>query len=332
MNRSLVPLLACPDCTDDRPLELTDRESDASEILAGVLSCPGCRRQFPIMDGIPRFVAAAENYSENFAFEWQRWGRVQIDRFAGHRLSTERFIADSGWSPDWMRGKLILDAGCGAGRFTDVAATLGARVIAIDLSGAVSAARKNTATHGTAVDVIQASLLRLPFRKSIFDGIFCMGVIQHTPDPGGIMEGLPRFLKAGGRLCYNFYEIDWRTKFQPLKYALRWVTPHLPHAVNHALAFFLVSLFFPVSWLLSHVRYVRFANVMLPICASHNRALTLRQQFLWTLLDTFDWYTPRYEIRQSHTSVAALLRSAGLRDVRSAPGLAWALKPPDAAG
>lgn len=332
MNRSLLPLLACPDCAAETPLELTVTALNGDEIIAGDLTCSGCRRRFPIVDGIPRFVETAENYGENFAFEWQRWGRVQIDRFAGHRLSTERFIADSRWPAEWLRGKLILDAGCGAGRFTDVAASLGARVIAIDLSGAVAAARQNTAAHGATVDVVQASLLRLPFRKNICDGIFCMGVIQHTPDPGGIMESLPALLKPGGRLCYNFYEVDWRTKFQPLKYALRWITPRLPHAVNYALALFLVTLLFPVSWLLSHIRYVRFINVMLPICAVHDRVLTLRQQFLWTLLDTFDWYSPRYEIRQSHASVAALLQRAGLRDVRSAPGLAWALKPPEGAG
>jgi 2-polyprenyl-3-methyl-5-hydroxy-6-metoxy-1,4-benzoquinol methylase len=332
MNRSLLPLLACPDCEGEAPLELAVERLDGDDIITGGLTCAACRRQYPIVDGIPRFVAAAENYSENFAFEWQRWGRVQIDRFAGHRLSTQRFIADSRWPPEWVQGKTVLDAGCGAGRFTDVAATLGARVIAIDLSGAVSAARRNTEANRASVDVVQASLLRLPFRKNIFDGIFCMGVIQHTPDPRGIMANLPALLKPSGKLCYNFYETDWRTRFQPLKYALRSITPHLPHAVNHALALFLTTLFFPLSWLLSHVRYVRFVNIMLPICASHDPALTLRQQFLWTLLDTFDWYTPRYEIRQSHTRVAALLRQTGLSDVQSAPGLAWALKSPGAAG
>jgi hypothetical protein len=40
-------------------------------------------------------------------------------------------------------------------------------------------------------------------------------------------------------------------------------------------------------------------------------------------LDTFDWYSPRYEIRLSHAAVADSLRRAGLTDVASAPGLAW---------
>lgn len=292
------------------------------------MACPACSQSWPIRDGIPRFVAGPENYSENFAYEWQRWGRVQIDRFADHRLSTKRFLADSRWPADWLRGKLILDAGCGAGRFTDVAATLGARVVAVDLSDAVSAARANTHGHEDRVDIVQASLFRLPLRVGVFDGVFCMGVIQHTPEPERVVQRLPAYLKAGGRLAYNFYEIDWRTWLQPIKYALRVLTRHLSNTMNERLSLALVLAFFPLSWLLSHVRFVRIINVMLPICATHDRELTVAQQFQWTLLDTFDWYSPRYEIRQSHARIASLLRSLGLEQVDSRPGVAWAIKPP----
>lgn len=328
MRRPLLDLLVCPDCPGEPPLRLTAAESEADEIVTGNLDCPECHRTWPVRDGIPRFVSQAEDYSDNFAHEWLRWGRVQIDRFAGHRLSTARFLSDSRWDAEWLRGKLILDAGCGAGRFTDVAAAHGARVIAIDLSGAVSAARANTRDHGGNVEILQASLFRLPLRKNAFDGIFCMGVIQHTPDPDRVMSGLPAYLKPGGRLSYNFYEIDWRTRLQPIKYALRLLTRHLSNTANERLAVALVAAFFPLSWALSHIRFVRIVNVMLPICASHNRELTLAQQFQWTLLDTFDWYSPRYEIRQSHARVANLLRTLGLEQVDSRPGLAWATKPP----
>lgn len=331
MKRDLLDLLACPFCAAETRLELSCATEAGDEILTGELHCASCARAFPVIGGIPRFVAASENYSENFAFEWRRWGHVQVDRLAGHDLSRQRFLADSRWPPEWLAGKLVLDAGCGAGRFSDAAAELGARVIAVDLSGAVDAARANTRHHGGGVEVVQASLFRLPFRRETFDGIFCMGVIQHTPDPRTVMAALPAYLKAGGRLAYNFYEIDWRTRFQPLKYALRRVTPRLGHATNERLALILTLLFFPLSWLFSHVRFIRFVNVMLPICAMHDRRLSLRQQFVWTWLDTFDWYSPRYEIRQVHSSVAALLRDAGLIEVESQPGLAWALKPPSRA-
>ncbi len=328
MNPALLDILICPDCSGGVALTLSAGETEGDEIITGQLTCLSCQAQYPIHAGIPRFVSAAENYGENFAFEWQRWGRVQIDRFANHRLSTQRFLDDSRWTPDWLRGKLLLDAGCGAGRFSDVAAAHGARVVAVDLSGAVTAARANTQDHGGRVQVIQASLFRLPLRKAAFDGVFCMGVIQHTPDPERVMTALPAFLKPGGSLAYNFYEIDWRTRFQPLKYALRRMTPNLSHRINEVLALALVTMFFPFSWLLSHIRYVRFINIIMPICAVHDAQLTLAQQFRWTLLDTFDWYTPRYEIRQRHADVAALLRRAGLEKVESRPGLAWAFKPP----
>lgn len=327
MHADLLDILVCPDCAGEVPLRLTSVAKQGDEVEEGQLDCPSCRVSYPIREGIPRFVSEVENYGENFAFEWLRWGRVQIDRHAGHRLSTGRFIADSRWPAEWLPGKLILDAGCGAGRFTDVIAGLGARVVAVDLSGAVVAARRNTREHGRNVQVIQASLFRLPLRRQAFDGIFCMGVIQHTPEPDRVMTALPAYLKPGGRLAYNFYEVHWHTRFQPIKYALRLLTPRLSHKANERLAWALTVTFFPLSWLLSHVRFVRFINVMLPIAGVHNRQLSIREQFRWTLLDTFDWYSPRYEIRQSHQRVAALLREAGLAEIDSAPGLAWAVKP-----
>lgn len=327
MRLDLLDILVCPDCADQPRLDLAVDTQDGPEILTGRLTCPACRRMFSIDRGVPRFVVDAENYSENFAYEWNRWGRVQIDRFAGHSLSARRFLADSRWPESWIKDKLILDAGCGAGRFADVAAGMGARVVAIDLSGAVDAARANTVDRDGRVHVVQASLFRLPFRRGVFDGIYCMGVIQHTPDPQAVMTALPVFLRPGGRLAYNFYEIGWGTRLQPIKYAMRALTPRLGNVINHRLALALTVLFFPLSWLLSHIRFVRFINVMLPICASHSPDLTIRQQFVWTLLDTFDWYSPRYEKRQKHTDVAEILRGAGLVEVESAPGLAWGARP-----
>ncbi len=45
-----------------------------------------------------------------------------------------------------------------------------------------------------------------------------------------------------------------------------------------------------------------------------------------TLLDTVDWYGPHYEIRQDHRKVEELLNEEGLDQVKTTPGLAWAVK------
>ncbi len=141
------------------------------------------------------------------------------------------------------------------------------------------------------------------------------------------MAALPPFLEPGGRLVYNFYERGLSPRLQVVKYALRLITPHLPRRITLGLSRALVGIFFPMTRLLSRIRYIRFANHFVPIAATHHAELTREQQYRWTLLDTFDWYGPRHELRQDHRKVMALLEDAGLVDIAGAPGLAWARRP-----
>lgn len=329
MHRSFLDLLACPRCPHSAPLEAEAETEADGRILSGKLTCGDCGAEFPIRDGVPRFVDAADDYCANFGFQWNEWKTLQVDRFAGHGLSETRFLNDSRWSPDWLEGKLILDAGCGAGRFADVAAGFGARVVAVDISTAVDACRDNTADRGDRVACLQASLFELPLREGVFDAVYCMGVIQHTPDPEGLMASLPAFLKPAGRLAYNFYEEGIWRRLQVIKYGLRLFTPHLSVPATLALSRFLVGLFFPLTRFLSGIRKIRIINHFIPIAAVHDPALSRDQQYAWTLLDTFDWYGARYEKRQDHRRVMEILRETGLEQVDGRAGLAWGRKPQD---
>lgn len=328
MRRPTLDILVCPHCRSDTPLELSVEElSDGDDILRGQLHCVSCNADYAITNGIPRFVAADEDYCGNFGFQWQHWKDIQIDRLSGHTLSEDRFFQDSRWSRDWLQGKVILDAGCGAGRFTDVAASFGATVIACDLSEAIDACRAVTAGENRKVECLQASILDLPFREGVFDAVYCMGVIQHTPDPRKVMSSLPAFLKPGGRLAYNFYEEGLWRRLQLIKYALRLVTPKFPINRTLALSRWLVRLFFPLTAALAPIRKIRILNHFMPISGVHYPVLTREQQYTWTLLDTFDWYAPRYELRQHHEQVRTLLETLGMEQVDSKPGLAWAIAP-----
>ena len=206
VQRSFLDILACPGCRADRPFNLEVDAEEGSDVISGVLNCRACAAEFQIANGIPRFVSTAEDYCHNFGFQWQNWKNIQIDRLSGHGLSETRFFNDSRWEPGWLRDKLVLDAGCGAGRFADVAALHGARVVACDISTAVDACRNVLLIHGERVECVQASLYDMPFRDGVFDAVFCMGVIQHTPDPEKVIVGLPTYVRPGGRVAYNFYE------------------------------------------------------------------------------------------------------------------------------
>ncbi|MEX2450268.1 MAG: methyltransferase domain-containing protein [Rhodospirillales bacterium] len=327
MHRELLDILICPICRSDGPLELKEIEHSEDDIIKGILSCRACRKEYQIVNGIPRFAEIDQNYAQAFGYQWNRWRTVQVDRHAGHTLSTARLFQDTRWTPNSLTGMLVLDAGCGAGRFTDVLAEAGARVIAIDLSSAIDACRANTIDRGYRVECLQASIYNLPFRQGTFDSVHCAGVIQHTPDPARTMRALPHYLKPGGRLAYNFYEQNITRRFQIIKYGLRLFTPHLPPRILLAFCQAMVWCLFPFTYVFSKIRFVRFFVQFLPICASHHDALDIRAQFTWTLLDTFDWYNPRYEYAQDHKKVAQLLREEGLKDVEASPGLAWGRKP-----
>ncbi len=321
MRDWLVEYLICPACPGESALRLAAAVRDGDEIVEGELICPACAALYAVRDGVPRFVPAGDDYCGNFGFQWTRWRDIQIDRLGGHKISETRFFADSGWDPAWLGGKVILDAGCGAGRFADVVAAAGARVIACDISAAVSACRETTAVWDGRVQVVQASLFDLPLRRGVFDGVFCMGVIQHTPDPERLVLILPAFLKPGGQLALNFYEDDFWPKLQWIKYALRLITPYLPTATTYSLSRGLVRLLFPLTAWLARFPVLRALNLIVPICAVHHPALSSEQRRTWTLLDTFDWYAPRYEKRQKHGRVARLVAETGIGEIFSRRGI-----------
>jgi SAM-dependent methyltransferase len=226
-----------------------------------------------------------------------------------------------------MRGKLILDAGCGAGRFADVAASHGARVVACDLSRAADACREVTRIHEGAVQAVQASIYALPLRPQVFDALYCFGVIQHTPEPNRTMQVLPSLLKPGGMLAYDFYQrTNWEKPFIP-HWAFRRFTPSWPAQRTLLFAQILTAAFFPVSAVMARLPVFSNYTTVLPIATIYNRELSLEQQYLWTLLDTFDWYGPKFEQRQDFREVSRLLSQLGLQDIVARPGVVTARAP-----
>ena len=209
-------MLACPAC--EGPLRLasvTAEDTATGEISEGKLEC-SAHGLFPIARHIPRFVAS-ESYAASFGFQWNRFDRIQVDSVMQNDLSRERFYKTTGW-PARLTGERILEAGCGSGRFTEIALETGAEVVSFDLSSAVEAAWRNNSASPN-LTVLQASIYDIPLRKASFDRLFCMGVLQHCPDVAGAFRRLVPFLRPGGEIVIDVYE-KWR-RVPPLKYLVR---------------------------------------------------------------------------------------------------------------
>ena len=105
--------------------------------------------------------------------------------------------------------------GCGPGRFTDVALTMGARVIALDYSSAIDAAQTNFAGKEADVLFIQGDALKLPLKTDSVDYVFTIGVLHHTPSPANGVREAHRVLKRGGSLLCVCMEPEAFTPILP---------------------------------------------------------------------------------------------------------------------
>src|SRR5512147_1581240 len=140
MKEDLLHILGCPFWKGD--LDLQDAVAKGMEIAEGTLHCRTCSLVYPIIRCIPRFVPP-ENYASSFGFQWNRFRRTQLDSHTGKPIARERFLLRTGYQPTDLEGKRVLDVGCGAGRYAEVALSSGARLVALDYSSAVDACWQN---------------------------------------------------------------------------------------------------------------------------------------------------------------------------------------------
>jgi len=312
MTSELIPLLWCPEC--HAAIELSARSASAGHVEEAALTCTGCSASFPVVGAVPRFVPH-ENYSNTFGFQWNRFRQTQLDSHTGVSISRDRFFRQSGWTPEELEGKRVLDVGCGAGRFTEVALQAGAHVVSIDYSNAVDACWTNFAPHAR-LNVVQGDVYRLPIRPNSFDFVYCFGVLQHTPDVERAFLALAAPLRPGGRLAVDFYPRLAANVLWP-KYWLRPLTRRVPPQRLLSIVERMVALLLPISRALGRLpRAGRKLRYAIPV-ANYEGRLPLSDAQLreWAVLDTFDMLAPRYDRPQTPETVKRWFERAGFEGI-----------------
>jgi ubiquinone/menaquinone biosynthesis C-methylase UbiE/uncharacterized protein YbaR (Trm112 family) len=315
MQRKHLHYLACPACKGELSICVVEREQN-DRIEEGTLECLTCGQQYPILRHVPRFVAL-ENYASNFGLQWNLHAKTQFDSFTGVNISEARFFAETNWSRTIV-GELILEAGSGAGRFTEQAVSTGAMVISLDYSVAVDANYLSNG-HNDNLLIVQGDIYHLPFRENSFDRVVCIGVLQHTPDVKAAFMSLTRQVKPGGNLIVDFYpkETSVRGAIKHLlrtKYWIRPLTRKLSPESLYRWCKGYVSLMWPLARYINRVpRIGRNLNWSLMI-ADYRGRLPLPDEVLkeWAILDTFDMLAPAYDQPQTVETVRRWFQEADM--------------------
>jgi SAM-dependent methyltransferase len=119
-----------------------------------------------------------------------------------------------------LRGRRVLDLGCGTGWATEALAAAGARTCALDLSSAHARwTRSRHALRGQRAHVVEGDGGALPFRSASFDYVLAWGVLMHAPEPARLAAEILRVLAPGGRfgvMLYHAGSLHWRWTIQTL--------------------------------------------------------------------------------------------------------------------
>lgn len=356
IHEDKVPVARCKySCAQQRSgKKMSDCSSCYSfEIEEGMLECTG-NHVFPIVGSIPRMLPDAFCGLENFIHEfkdglplWEiktaidgeetrtfakmqkntqesfgyQWLRYDVN---DEREDREIFLSDSQLSENELRGKIILDAGCGMGRYTRIAGQMGGEVIGIDLSWSVLKAHQKTSDNPF-VHIIQGDLLNLPFRKKQFDIIYSLGVLHHTPDPRKAFINLSACLKEKGIMSiwvYGTAGTFTNFKTNPLKRERRkyvnndiakwihWLLVGVREFLSNTVRMVTIRMYLPLLYLLCYpLAALGKVPLLKYLTASVHRSWRVRLQ------ENFDWFSPHYQSHHTKEEVAGWFEEVKLNSL-----------------
>ncbi len=298
LSTDLQAILSCLSCG-------STLESDQ----AGGYVCPACKRVYPNVQGIARFVDA-QHYAASFGFQWHRYQKTQLDSDKDQLRESERhFLAKTALHPADVKGKLVLDVGCGMGRFAEVATRWGARVVGVDLSAAAEVAARNLVDRDFVA--FQSDVFALPFAPESFDVIYSIGVLHHTPDCEAAVKTLDKYLKPGGLLVVWLY--SGYNKWYRFSDFWRRYTHKMKPETLHGMLKFAVPFFYNLNQGLQHVPLVGS-----PLAGAIHHVFPVNRQKdpEARMLDTFDWYSPKYQSKHTYEQVFKWYEAMGMEDMR----------------
>ena len=133
-----------------------------------------------------------------------RWWDLESEFRPLHQINPLRLEWITGLVP--LKGKQVLDVGCGGGILADSMARRGAEVLGIDLATkALKVAQLHALeakTQGVSYRETSAEALAVE-QPGNFDVVTCMEMLEHVPDPSLVVDACARLVKPGGYVFFS---------------------------------------------------------------------------------------------------------------------------------
>jgi SAM-dependent methyltransferase len=233
----VLDVAVCPGCRS-WPLRRETFTTDANgEPLDGVVSCPECKRWYPLEDGLLELLVEPLGYADDRERFRQRYDEqiraagldlAGLSEGAGDRTAEilhqqEHFdwyadntvqtyaayeqlpfwqaldaITFARWREQIRPGTRLLDVGCAQGRSTFRLVDAQIDVVAFDISKRLLRQAIDRAGPDDRVTFLVADATSLPFVDGSFDYVLTYGVLHHVPDPAALCREIGRLLKPQG--------------------------------------------------------------------------------------------------------------------------------------
>ena len=104
-----------------------------------------------------------------------------------------------------LKGKKVVDVGCGGGLLSEGMAALGANVTGIDLGEkALGVAKLHLLESGLKVDYRHIAAEDMAQSEpAAFDVVTCLEMLEHVPDPASIVRACAQMAKPGGTVFFS---------------------------------------------------------------------------------------------------------------------------------
>jgi SAM-dependent methyltransferase/uncharacterized protein YbaR (Trm112 family) len=290
MNENIRSILCCPAC--DGALE----ENGQSHVEG--YRCKPCNLSFPVVGGVPRMMVTpvpVEPAATSFGYQWstRNTGGFEIETLYGMERDEElkAFLTALDLKASELKGKVILDAGCGDGELLSLLGEHGAEAVGIDINTSITIPHERCRQYPN-VTVLQSDVTKPCIQPGSVDILWCEGVIVATSEPQKAFQALSELVKPGGRLYMWVYPSDPISVYQRIRDWL-WAPYRLPLPLLKVLANAIAVALYPLMHATGRKRSVR----------------TLA-------FDVFDNLSPRYQWRYTEDEVRSMFMQAGYADLR----------------